>query len=266
MSTAIDPGAIEVTYHDLMNEINSTLDEIQAEINNLAADLSMTMRLLPLPVAWAIGKTWDKFLEVNNEIFDEVQKYLAEPGMPQALWRIGEYWGTQVGVPVSSLHQEASAFGKDADNRWTGSAVSAYADSAEAQSRALATISPLTDRIQNALDQMAWGLIAFWVAFVSAFATFLVGIVSSGILAATIAGAPIAAADALATAGVVLGLLTAAVAAVLAYGQQVDETLTSCRQALRDNTGLVDQGGGVFGWPRLNSMAYDGTGSWKVAD
>lgn len=266
MSTAIDPGAIEVTYHDLMNEINSTLDEIQAEINEVAAELTKTMRLLPLPVAWVISKTWDKFREMANEIFDEVQKYLAEPGMPQALWRIGEYWGTQVGVPVSSLQQEASAYGKAADNRWTGSAVKAYSDSADAQARALATISPLTDRIQDALSEMAWGLIAFWVAFVSAFATFLVGMVSSGILAATIAGAPLAAGDALATAGVVLGLLTAAVAAVLAYGQQVDETLTSCEQALRDNTGLVPQGGGTFGWPRLDSMAYDGTGSWKVAD
>jgi hypothetical protein len=264
--SAAGAGEIEVLFEELINEFNHVVDEVQAQINELADKLSEKMRYFPDPVVRVMCEAWDRFRVIANDIFDEVQRYLSEPGIPGTLFRIGGYWEENVGVPVSSLQQAASAYGKDADDRWDGSAADAYKETADAQSRALATIKPLTERIDNALRDMAWGLIAFWVAMATAMAVFAVGMAAALGLVASLVGAPAAPVDAGATASAVVGLIAAAVVAVTAFGEKVDSTLESCDQALRDNTGLTDNGNGSFGWPRLKSLAYDGTGAWRPAD
>ena len=264
--SAAGAGEIEILFEEVINEFHQTLDEVQALINELAEGLSDKMRYLPIPVAWAMRYAWDKFREVANDIFDEVQRYLSEPGIPWALFRVGGYWDEQIGVPVGNIQQAASAYGKDADNRWEGSAAKAYGESADAQARALTTMKPMTERIDNALRDMAWGLIAFWTAMAAAMAAFAVGLAAAVGLVASLVGAPAAPVDAGATAAVVVGLIAAAVAAVVAFAEKVSSTLESCGQVLRDNTGMTDNGGGSFGWPRLSSMAYDGTGTWRPAD
>lgn len=263
--SAAGAGEIEILFEEVINEFHKTLDEVQAQINELADELSDKMRYLPLPVVWAMRKAWDTFREIASDIFDEIQKFLSEPGIPWALFRVGGYWDENIGVPVGSIQQAASAFGKDADNRWDGSAADAYQESADAQSRALTTIKPLTERIDNALRDMAWGLIAFWTALAAAMAAFAIGLAAALGLVASLVGAPAAPVDAGATAAVVIGLVAAAAAAVVAFAEKVNSTLESCDQVLRDNTGLVDNGNGSFGWPRLKSMAYDGTGTWRPA-
>lgn len=150
-----------------------------------------------------------------------------------------------------------------ADNRWTGSAASAYADSADAQSRAVATIKPLAERVQEILEELAWGVIGFWIGIAGALVTFVVGLAAAVGLLASLIGAPAAPVDAGATAAAVIGLIAATVGLTTAYLQTRSTSLTSLQQALNDNGGLVEQGG-QWGWPRVDPTAA--SGRWRVAD
>lgn len=257
--SARDQAYIEDVYEDLMNELNEALDDLQREANEFAEKMNDVMRWLPVPVCAGMMYAWKKFLESYSKVFDETQKFLAQPGSPPALFRVGGYWDSLVGAPVSSVQAEATAYGMKADNRWTGSAATAYGDSAEAQGRALATIKPMAEAVQDALKDLAWGMIAFWTAVVAAIVTFIAGMIIAAGLLASVLGAPAAPVDAGATALTCLGLLTAAVAAALAFAEKVNASLVGLQQQLSDNTGMV-RNGDQWVWPRL-----DNSGSWQVA-
>ncbi|MBF9128187.1 hypothetical protein I0C86_04145 [Plantactinospora sp. S1510] len=257
--TAVGAGWWERESEQLLNDASDGMERVQQLTVELADGLTDLLRRLPLGIgAGAIERVWQEFLEIKDRIFDEMQQYLTSPGYPAALFRIGEYWDMKVGAPVSSLSQKISAYGMEVDNDWSGSAASAYRDSAEAQARAIATIKPLTEKIQNVLTDLGHGIIAFWVALVAAFISFVVGMIGAvGLLAGgvTAPGAPI---DALATAGAVVGLITAAVLALREYAERIDKSMITIQQALSDNGGMVERGG-TFGWPSMDS-----SGSWSV--
>ncbi|TCB95587.1 hypothetical protein E0H26_19180 [Micromonospora zingiberis] len=261
--SAVGAGELEILFEELLTEVNQLLDEVQQDINELAAGLTEVMRWLPAVVTTGMRWAWDKFLVQSNKIFDEVQKFIAQPGLPPALFRLGEYWDLHVGTPVSGLEQAVSAYGMKADNRWTGSAASAYADSADAQSRAVKAIKPMAERIQNVLSDLAWGLISFWAGIAAAFVTFVVGIAAATGLLASLIGAPAAPVEAGATAAVVVGLITSVVLVSIAYVETRSTNLTTIQQALNDNGGLVQQGS-QWGWPRVDPTASEGR--WRVAD
>ncbi|MGX7676356.1 hypothetical protein [Plantactinospora sp. DSM 117369] len=226
----------------------------------LADRLNDVMRLLPLGTgAEAIEREWQRFLELKDRIFDELQRFAEEPGFPPALWRIGEYWNLRVGAPVSSLQQKVSPHGLDSARLWTGTAADAYRDAALAQADAIATIGPATEKIQAALDDLGWGLVAFWAALAAAVATFVAGMVGAVGLAAAVVTAPAAPPEACGTAAAVISLLAAAALALLEYIDRFDSSMTSLAQLLNDNTGMVEQPGGSFGWPTI-----DLPGKWSV--
>ncbi|MEV8504585.1 hypothetical protein AB0368_07095 [Actinoplanes sp. NPDC051475] len=254
-----DQGYVEGLYEDLMNEINEALDDLQKEANEFAEKMNDVMRWLPGPVCSGMVFAWKKFLESYNKVFDQTQKFLAQPGSPPALFRIGGYWDSYVGAPVSNVQAEATAFGMKADNAWTGTAARAYGDSAEAQGRALAGIKPMAEAVQDALKDLAWGLIAFWTAVVAAIVTFIAGMIVAAGLLASVLGAPAAPVDAGGTALTCLGLLTAAVAAALGFAEKVNGSLVGLQQQLSDNTGMVREGD-QYVWPRL-----DNSGTWQIA-
>ncbi|WP_341719472.1 hypothetical protein QQG74_06950 [Micromonospora sp. FIMYZ51] len=261
--TAPGASAFEAAFEEKLTEINELLDEIQQLINAVAVELNNTMRRLPSPVCWAISRSWDFFLPQANKYFDRMQEFIGAPGYPPALFRLGDYWDLHVGTPVSGEQQVVSAFGMKADDKWTGSAASAYKDSAEAQARAVGTIKPLAERIQNVLNDLAWGIIAFWAALIVAAGTFVVGMAGALGLAASVFGAPAAPIDAGATVATVVGLLGAAVLAYVAYAEKIQGSMSTMQQALNDNGGLVVQGG-QGSWPRVDGSTYDGTGRWRV--
>ncbi|MFG2060202.1 hypothetical protein ACGFIK_02125 [Micromonospora sp. NPDC048871] len=262
MSTA-GAGELELIFEELLKDVDELLEDIQQAINELSDGIDRVAKWLPIPVVATMRWCWRKFRPKANQIFDEVQKFITQPGMPPTLFRLGEYWDQHVGTPASGLEQKVSTYGMKADNRWTGSAASAYADSADAQSRAVATIKPLAERVQEILEELAWGVIGFWIGIAGALVTFVVGLAAAVGLLASLIGAPAAPVDAGATAAAVIGLIAATVGLTTAYLQTRSTSLTSLQQALNDNGGLVEQGG-QWGWPRVDPTAA--SGRWRVAD
>lgn len=257
--TAVGAGPTERDFEQLVNQVNEGIERVQQLTIELADRLTRALRWLPPGIGdAAIMRSWDRFLGLKDQIFDEIQKFMSEPGLPPALTRIGEYWNTEVGAPVSGLNQLVSAYGMKADDYWSGSAASAYEDSAEAQARAIATIKPMAEKIQSVLVDLAWGVVAFWAALVTAFVTFVAGLVSALGLALSVVTAPAAPVDAAATAAAVLGVLGAAVLATIEYSERINRSMTTARQVLTDNTGMV-RSGDSWGWPPI-----DNAGSWAV--
>ena len=251
-------GNFSATYEELMTEINETLDDLQREMNEFAGKMNDVMRWLPAPICAGMIFAWNKALDAYNKVFDEMQKFLSQPGDVSALFRVGDMWDSHVGAPVSNIQAEATAFGVHADDKWTGSAARAYGDSAEAQGRAIATIKPMAEAVQDALKDLAWGTIAFWAAVVAAVVSFVAGVIVAAGLLASVVGAPAAPVDVGGTALACLGFLTAAVAAALAFSEKVSGALTGLQQQLSDNTGMVQQGD-QWVWPRL-----DRSGTWSI--
>ncbi|MEO3927439.1 hypothetical protein ABGB07_26735 [Micromonosporaceae bacterium B7E4] len=226
----------------------------------LAGRLNELMRWLPMGIGEEVfERDWRRFLDLKDRIFDELQKLADEPGFPWALWRIGEYWNQQIGAPVSGLQQKVSPNGLDAARHWTGKAADAYRDAALAQAEALETIGPATEKMQSALDDLGWGILAFWVTIAAAVVNFVAGMVAAIGLTTGVVTAPAAIPEAIGTAAAVLGLILAAVAALVTYVEKFDNSMTSLAQLLNDNTGMVEQPGGTFGWPTMETP-----GNWSV--
>ncbi|MEN3610366.1 hypothetical protein AAH979_12510 [Plantactinospora sp. ZYX-F-223] len=257
--TAIGAEWWERDAERLLEEVNQYMERVQQLTVELADGLTEVLSRLPLGIgAGAIERTWNEFLELKDRIFDEMQMYLAEPGFPWALFRISEYWNAKVGAPVSELSQTISAYGMKAHGEWSGSAASAYAASADAQARAIATIKPVTEKIQTVLTELGHGIFAFWLALAAAFVTFIVGLIAAIGLLDSLVGAPAAPVDAVGTAAVVLGLLVAAVMALREYSERTDKSMVTIQQALSDNTGMVKRGDS-WGWPPI-----DYSGNWSL--
>ncbi|MGI5147533.1 hypothetical protein ACQEVC_14345 [Plantactinospora sp. CA-294935] len=257
--TAVGAGPTERDFEQLISQINEAIERVQQLTVELGDRLTQALRWLPPGIGdAAIMRSWDRFLGLKDQIFDEIQEFVSEPGVPPALTRIGEYWNTDVGAPVSELHQVVSAYGMKADDHWSGSAASAYEDSADAQSAAIETIKPMAEKIQSMLVDLAWGVVAFWAALVTAFLTFIAGLISAVGLAFGVVTAPAAPVDAAATAAAVLGMLGAAVMALIEYSERINKSMTTARQLLTDNTGMVKVGD-TWRWPPI-----DNTGTWSV--
>ncbi|MBE1485071.1 hypothetical protein [Plantactinospora soyae] len=258
--TAAGASWLEQVAEQSQQNVSEGLERVQQLTVELADGLTAAMRWLPLGIGTeAIEREWQRFLELKDRLFDELQRLVEEPGFPPALWRIGEYWNVRIGAPVSGLQQKVSPNELDADGRWGGTAADSYRDAALAQADALKTIGPATEKIQSALDDLAWGLVAFWVAIAAAVATFVIGMVSAAGATATVIGAPAAPPMAGGTVVAVGGLVVAALVALVDYTERFDNTMTSLAQVLNDNTGMVEQPGGTFGWPTMETP-----GNWSV--
>jgi hypothetical protein len=253
-------GPLALGYSKLITELNDLIDDIQADVTQFVSDMNSIMRFIPSPIAKGMVFAWNEFLKVYNKILDELQKVLAQPGNPDALFRIGDLWNTAVGQPVGNIQGSASAQGMGADDSWSGSAARAYKDAAEAQARALKPFKESSETIRSALRSLSWGVIAFWTALVSALVAFAAGIAVALGLVASIIGAPAAPVDLGAAALTCLGFVLAAVAALVAMISQTDSTLTSLDGVLTDNSGLIgDPATGQYTWPRFTSK-----GSWEL--
>ena len=118
----------------------------------------------------------------------------------------------------------------------------------------------MADALQGVLSDLAWGIVAFWVALVGAFVTFAAGLAAAYGLLASFLGAPAAPVDAVATVVAVIGLVATATAIGTAMAQTLSGNLQHLRQQLSDNSGLVPDGSGNYVWPR-----FDNKGTWRPA-
>lgn len=88
--------------------------------------------------------------------------------------------------------------------------------------------------MQSSLDSLANALTAFYVAVAAALATFIVGLIGAAAACATVARAPLGVGEIAGVVGVVVGLLTAASTAVVAFANSLATEQTSLTQKIHD--------------------------------
>ncbi|MFY1687909.1 hypothetical protein [Plantactinospora sp. WMMB782] len=258
--TAAGASWLEQVAERSQLNVSEGLERVQQLTVELADRLNDVMRLLPMGIgAEVIEREWRRFLELKDRIFDELQRFAEEPGFPPALWRIGEYWNVRVGAPVSGLQQKLSPHGLESPRLWTGMAADAYRDAALAQADAIATIGPAAEKVQAALDDLGWGLLAFWAALAAAVTTLVTTLAGAVGLTSAVVTAPAAPPEACGGAAATISLIIAAAVALVEYVDRFDSSMTAMAQVLNDNTGMVEQPGGTFGWPIM-----DAPGKWSV--
>lgn len=81
MSTA-GAGELELIFEELLKDVDELLEDIQQAINELSDGIDRVAKWLPIPVVATMRWCWRKFRPKANQIFDEVQKFITQPGMP----------------------------------------------------------------------------------------------------------------------------------------------------------------------------------------
>ncbi|GII23264.1 hypothetical protein [Planosporangium mesophilum] len=234
MGSTVSPA----TESELISKILSTVDRINGKTTELQNRINDKMHWLPSGLQDKVVSGWNKFVGVLKEIWDFWYEVATHLGSPSKLSATADAWSDSVGGPVSAQVQTADAGTLLVDDNWDGDAANAYRQTLPQQKAALDKIkSSFTDGIASALSDVSKGIIAFWVALVSALAAFVVGIIGALSSAATIFGLP---ASPFIAAGAALVASAAVVGGMLILKSVCMSAATSMRQKLNDNGGFRD--------------------------
>lgn len=191
---------------------------------------SAAIRTLPAPIAEALRAGIAEVGRQIDELNALLDRALAVPGNPWALWEAGSGWTQQVGGAVAPLAALATLDEVRVDEFWQGVAADAYRFTLPRQRDALAAVKAATDDLQDSLDAGGWAIVAFWGAVAAALVALILAVV--GAIAAVAGGVTAPAAPALASAGLG-GAITLIVAA--------NGALTAELAALASATATLEQ-------------------------
>jgi hypothetical protein len=209
-----------------------------------------------------LGPLWDdvvdllnKFVDLVKRVLSEIGKFFTRPGVPWTLWNHGSEWTEQVGQRASTLQAKATSGQTDIDERWQGPAATAYLGTLPDQNKALAGIKAATDDLDDALSKVAGGIIGFWIGVLAAVVPFIIELIGWGAASTTGVGTAPAVAGAGASTLKVLGIIVAVVTAAIAYLSAISSQYKDLLQRVDNNDGYP---GGH--WPRsTNDVIADGS-------
>jgi hypothetical protein len=220
----------EGEFTDLLHRVDDGLHKVVEAANKIVDACNR--------VGQWLGPLWDhvvdllkKFIELVQRFLSEVGKFFTRPGVPWTLWSRGNDWTTQVGKRA------------------------AYLGTLPDQGKALAAIKAATDDLDDALTKVGGGIIAFWLGVLAAIVPFIIELFGWGAAAATVVGAPPAAAGAGASTLKVLGLLATVVTCAITYLTAVLPQYKDLLQRVNNNDPFPNGS-----WPRsTNDVIADGS-------
>lgn len=181
------------TEADLLAQINSTLDRIDAKTAELQRAIDSKIGLLPGFLQAGVSSAWNDFCATMRRFWDNLNTIVSNMGSPSALWATSDAWSDRVGVPVSGRVQTADAGLLEVDGTWDGAAAEAYRQMLPMHKVALDKLkATITDGMSTALREVATGILAFWVALAAAAAALVVGIIGALASTASVFGLPAA--------------------------------------------------------------------------
>lgn len=189
--TAPMPGLGEAEFAELMGKIDELVRKVAAKANELVDKVNWILSKIPPIIGAGIRQTTERFVELMQQIFRELNKVINKPGWPPTLLSHGNSWADNVGKPVSMLAGHADPDQSPALAAWSGVAADAYKSILSPQQKAITAIKKdMTDAIHSALTALSAGIIVFWGSIVVAMATLTAGIITALGTTATVVGAP----------------------------------------------------------------------------
>jgi hypothetical protein len=243
----------------LINDVNSTVETLFRRCNRAT-------RLLPPGLSDTLGDALVRLRDLIARFFVECAKIFNNPGGPFELMAAADDWVTKVGGPISGLSAKLGTDQLRFDNHWKGRAADAYAATLPSQQKAIDAIKATADAIDSNLTKTAFGIFALWTGILLALVGFVAELMLEASAAATVVGAPPAAAAAGLSTAKVIGLLVACVALFLTFAGTIVDSVTSLNQTLHSDTAFP---GGA--WPTSTASDFndasltDGdTTDWRI--
>lgn len=251
-------------FNDLMGRVDDALKEIEEQAERVWREVTEAGEWLG-PLWHHVRALLDQFITLLRRFLSEVGKFLTRWGVPWTLYDHGRDWTHDVGKRASDLVAVADAAQLRVDDYWSGPAATAYLGTIPQQSRALAAVKAATDTLDTVLTRVAGGIIAFWVAMLSALVTFLFEMYGNATAAGTVVGAPAAAAGSGVSTAKVIALVGVIAAATAGYLTLLRSQYTDLAQRL-DNDDPFPGGS----WPMTTAdlsdarVHRDGSLDWHV--
>lgn len=254
-------------FQDLLRRVEDGLRDIEQQARFLLDAADRTLTWLG-PLGDGARSALERLARLILDLNQELAAFLLQPGVPWTLWSHGQDWaGEPVGGRVSGLVGLSTLNEAEVDDYWQGRAADAYRNSLDAQKSALAAIKPITDGIDDAVTNVGFAIVTFWLAVALIVADLAQALRTSASVAGTGAGAPVAAVAAAGSVAKALGLvLTAATILYVFLSEGPLANLRDLRQRLYDDTVFPRRH-----WPRstnpvmADASVLDGTRSnWNL--
>ncbi|WP_018347484.1 hypothetical protein [Longispora albida] len=167
----------------LLGRVSDTTVSISANINSIA-------QVLPASMTKDLRALTTNFTGLVKKFFRLIAELIGSPGWPPAMYSAGQDWTAKVGAKASSLAGKAGKDQTKIDDVWEGMAATAYADTLEAQAKALTSIKEAADEIDDALWTAAMCIAGFWIGSAVALIAYVVELEAAAVATATVIGAP----------------------------------------------------------------------------
>jgi len=254
MSFAADAGGVvsEGEFRDLLARMDTKLKDVDQSSAKLFDRSNRAMALLPPGVSDMLRDALIRLRDLMAKFYEELAKIQFNPGWPPGLYSTGNAWTSQVGGPISSLSGKLSTDQLRIDNLWTGPAADAYAAILPTQQKAVDAIKQATDVLDSNLTKAAAGIVVLWIGVIAAVASYLIELIAETGAAATVVGAPPAAAGAGLSTAKVIGLVIAAIGVFAGYAALLADSMSSMRQAMYANGPFPDGK-----WPKSTASDFN---------
>ncbi|MFG2109800.1 hypothetical protein [Micromonospora chersina] len=247
-------------FQDMVNRVERYIGQVEKNMQRLFDNCNRAAVVLPAFLADDLRPRLERLRDLTRRLFFELTKVVANPGWPPGVLSAAEDWTTRVGGPVSGLATRLTPDQMKLDNKWEGAAAEAYAETLPTQKAAIEGIKQLTDVLDTNLTKIGWGIVAMWAGLAVGLAAFVAELIVEVGAAATVVGAPPAAAGAGVSTAKVIGLVGTLVVAFLTYVGLTVDALSGMRQKL---AGHEPYPGGS--WPRSTTTDLE-DGSLRDGD
>lgn len=231
-----------------INEASDLVQKLYDGVNQLLSWVPDAFAHLIEP----IKKGMEEFGKFHAKIFDEIKQFLTERGSPSRLREVAEQWTSQVAKQLGTIAGDLKLDKHRSNIEWEGRAAEAYKALIPGQVGAVNGVKGATDKMVLALDSLANAIEMFWVSITIAFTSFVVGLFAALAGIAGVVTAPPAIVALSSVAVVVVGLITAAITALVSTIQPINSQAKSTKKN-------VDELGNKWAKPNNNVELDDGS-------
>ena len=177
---------------DYPTQFNDKLNRVDKKSQELHKAVSHALDWIPNPtVRNAIISSWNWFVQKMEDLWNLLKEIVENMGSPGRLEDVANAWSKQVGGPVSSQSQNATAGAVMVDDTWTGTAADQYKEKLPLQASALAAVrTAISATVSTVLKDLRTAVIIFWGGLGTAILALVVGLVMATAATGTIIGAP----------------------------------------------------------------------------
>ena len=246
--TAAATDAIIEKANEKITEANDLVNKLYDGVNKLLSWVPDIFAHLIEP----IKKAMEEFGKLHERIFKEITQFLTDRGSPSRLREVAGQWTSKIAKQLGTVAGDLKLDKHRSNIEWEGRAAEAYKALVPGQVDAVNGVKGAADKMVLTLEALANAIEMFWVSVAIAITTFVVGLFAAIAGIAGVVTAPPAIVALSSVAVVVVGLITAAITAIVSTIQPINSQARSIKKT-------VDELGNKWAKPNNNVELDDGS-------